>query len=440
MLLQAWNTFQQQQGVDLRKEKLLLAISGGVDSMVLLDLTRKAGLNCGAAHVNFGLRGEDSRKDEALVTAECEKHGIPLHSYRPDTLQFADDNHLSVQMAARNLRYRFFKDCCNEQGYGYVATAHHAGDNLENFFIYLLRNNPLTALKGIAAVRDQFVRPLLPFSKEELIRYATENELAWRDDISNESDHYLRNRIRHHIIPGLKEHYPEAEQDFLHLSRDMTGILKQAENARAACLQSHRQQTENGELIQKTLLETGTGKSAFSEHLRSLGFSRSQTTSAMVAQKGARFTSHTHFLVVESRGFVIGEGNPEPGVYRLEVEDLQEPLNLAAGQFRICMEWVSEISNSDETDAWYFDSTAIHFPLTLRNWSQGDKMQPWGMEGHKKLSDLFTDLKTGLTEKPMFPVLESGGLILGVVGMRRSAAGAVNSASQRIFKITWRKR
>lgn len=440
MLLQALERFEKEFCPGLRRSRVLLAVSGGLDSMVLLHLAQRSNLQAEAAHVNFGLRGAESDRDEQLVAATCEDLRIPLHIYRPATEEFAADNRLSVQMAARELRYHFFEECIKTRELNYVLTAHHSGDNLEHFIIYLLRNNPLTALRGIEPVREPYLRPLLPYSRKELLDWAREQGVVWCEDSSNLSDKYLRNRIRHHIIPCITAGFPEAEAEFAALNRSLAPLLKRLAEKEAAVLQQYRQEEGGRVHIDAGILHHTAGNSALQGYLRRLGFTASQFEDLQGAGKGAVFYAGGHYLAVEERGFVMGRGNPQGEVYRYLVEALHEPLYLYAGQFEISLEWEMPEGEMTEDAAWYFDAAQLEFPLILRNWSQGDRLQPFGMKGHKKLSDLFTDAKTGITEKHLYPVLESGGRILGVTGLRRSALAPVGPDCRRALKMAWRKR
>ncbi len=189
---------------EMGNKKLLLAISGGIDSMVLLDLLSKTDLELYLAHCNFKLRGEDADADEAFVRSEAEKYHKMLHVAQFDTKAYASIHKCSIQMAARELRYSWFKDLLNEKEYDYLLTAHHADDNLETFFINLSRGTGIDGLCGIPEKSNYILRPLLPFSKEDIQTYATEQKLRWREDHSNEDSKYLRNKIRKELTPLLK--------------------------------------------------------------------------------------------------------------------------------------------------------------------------------------------------------------------------------------------
>ena len=195
-------------------KKLLLAISGGIDSMVLLDLLSKTDADFSLAHCNFKLRGKDADADEAFVRSESKKYNKSLHVIEFDTKAYASAHKCSIQMAARDLRYSWFKGLLKEEEYDYLLTAHHSDDNLETFFINLSRGTGIDGLCGIPEKSDDILRPLLPFSKEEIHSYASANQLSWREDQSNQDSKYLRNKIRKELVPLLKDINPSFLETF----------------------------------------------------------------------------------------------------------------------------------------------------------------------------------------------------------------------------------
>jgi tRNA(Ile)-lysidine synthase len=207
----------------LKEKKLLLAVSGGLDSMVLMHLFQELNYSIGIAHCNFQLRGKESDADENFVKLQAEKFQIPIFSTRFETEKFANTNKLSIQLAARKLRYDWFYQLLEEENYDYLLTAHHLDDQLETFLINLSRGTGIEGLTGIPATNDKIMRPLLPFSREEILAFAEENSLSWREDSSNASTKYLRNKIRHEVIPILKtlnpNFLPTFENTLEHLNQ-----------------------------------------------------------------------------------------------------------------------------------------------------------------------------------------------------------------------------
>ena len=204
-MLQAFKSHINTTFPKLNSNKLLLAVSGGLDSMVLLHLCKASGLNIAIAHCNFNLRGKESDADTQLVKEEADRLQITCHVEHFNTESYAADNKISIQIAARELRYHWFDEVIKEFDYNYVLTAHHLNDDVETFIINLTRGTGLDGLSGIPKVNNTIIRPLLPFSREEIHTYALAEKIIWREDASNASDKYLRNSIRHHIIPRLED-------------------------------------------------------------------------------------------------------------------------------------------------------------------------------------------------------------------------------------------
>ena len=211
-LLKLFTDHVEKERLFDRSDKVLLAVSGGIDSVVMADLFAKAGYTFGIAHCNFQLRGKDSDSDEAFVKSLAEHYHVPIHCITFDTLAFAKSNKLSVEEAARKLRYDFFDDTIQNNDYQFVATAHHLNDSIETFFINLIRGTGIAGLHGIVPKNGKIVRPLLPFTRQEITQYASENSLQYHEDYTNNETVFLRNKIRHQVVPLLKQISPQIEQ------------------------------------------------------------------------------------------------------------------------------------------------------------------------------------------------------------------------------------
>ncbi|MCB0490581.1 MAG: tRNA lysidine(34) synthetase TilS, partial [Cyclobacteriaceae bacterium] len=198
-----------------KSQSVLLAVSGGLDSMVMLDLFQSAGFRIGVAHCNFQLRDIDSEQDEKFVEARCKSLNIPFYSKRFDTNNYAAEHKLSTQVAARNLRYAWFNQLCDEEGFECIATAHHANDNLETILLHLTRGTGISGVAGIPLRAGRVIRPLLGFTRDELLAYTVENKIEWREDRSNDTDDYDRNFIRHNILPQLRSLNPSLDESML---------------------------------------------------------------------------------------------------------------------------------------------------------------------------------------------------------------------------------
>lgn len=437
MLDHAVKEFENKHGIDLLNSTTLLAVSGGIDSMVLAHLFVKSGYPVAIAHVNFGLRGADSDADEALVQQFAHKHNLPFHLHHSDTETYAKAQQLSIQMAAREIRHRFFQDLCKAHGYANTATAHHAGDNLENFFIYLLRNRTATALQGIAPVNEHLIRPLLAYSRQEISDYAKQEGIQWREDSSNEKIYYLRNKIRHMILPGLREFYPEVEQDFLEISEYWRRHKASSDARNAEYFAAHSLANSKNICIPNAPFSGLAGQRSLTWFLSQKGFNGSQIQDIKQATPGSIFSNGKFTLWAEASQWVLEETQHSPEAYSITLDMDEVGQTLHAGKFEIHTNFTRDIPKTFGPNEWYFAADAIEFPLVFRNWYPGDRLQPMGMAGHRKLSDLFTDAKIGSHSRLDYPVLQSGNVVLGVLGLRRSGGALVGENHNLVLKITW---
>ena len=438
-MLHALQTFQKEQGVDLSTGKSLLAVSGGLDSMVMANLFLQEGLKFGIAHVNFGLRGQESDADEQLVVQFATKHQIPIHIFRPDTLLYAAENHLSTQMAARDLRYGFFNETMVENNYNWLVTAHHLNDAFENFFIYLLRNNIEVAFKGIALINGHVIRPLLRFSKSQIEQYARQNKWTWREDKSNEKTDYLRNKVRHWVVNDLMEIHPELATEFFDLSGDFRVHISNKMAQDDAVWNGYLQIGNRDEVkLSNTILQNTAHKSVFKRKLLRMGFPAAVVQSILGAnQNGKEFYGSSFKLVTENGGFRILEKLDSINE-QIIIEENALPFIGNYGDFSLEITRESSPEYSDK-DSWFFDMKNIIFPLTIRSFQLGDKMTVFGMDGHKKISDILIDAKISIADKFNIPLVCSDTAILGVVAIRRSAEAILNAHSKDLIKIKWRR-
>jgi tRNA(Ile)-lysidine synthase len=407
----------------------LLAVSGGVDSMCLADLwVRVFGADsCAIAHCNFNLRGEDSDLDEALVTAWAGEHGVRIHKVSFDTVQYASQNGVSIEMAARELRYRWFGDLCKEHGYCAVAVAHHADDNAETLVLNMVRGAGLKGLTGMKSIAPlpclsrhceersdvAILRPLLTFTRKQIEGHVFAWKVPYREDKTNSSVEYRRNSVRHEVFPLFERMNPSYVRT---LNREMT-YLKDASDIvedwcraqlekvlRPNCHFERAQRVEKSISIPSLLaipqwryllyyiLEPYGFNSAVLESLEALLLS-DRTVS------GKRFESEEYVLSVERNMLVINKISVQAQPFFTQVPT---PGAYHAGGLRLMIEvlpWTSDMSLKQPAGTLVFDAEKLTFPFVLRSWRNGDWMIPFGMRGKKKLSDLFADLKYGSAEK-----------------------------------------
>lgn len=411
------------------RDRVLLTVSGGVDSVVMCDLFGAAGLNCGVAHCNFRLRGEESDGDAAFVRELAARLGFRYHEIAFDTTRVAEEQKVSTQMAARNLRYDWFAKLAAEFGYLQVATAHHAGDQVETILLNLVRGTGIRGLQGIPPVNGIVIRPMLFATREQIAHYATERNLSWREDRSNNDDYYRRNRIRRHVVPVLKSINPSLENTF----SEMTERMGAAERWLNHTLKLWKNEVwqEAGSLVRISIEGVKNAVSpAFQlfSLLEELGFSYQQVKEILASLDGIpgkKFLSPTH-LLIKDRDFLIVAKKEQPAEENevfLKVEQFPKPADFRP-------------EPGDATA--FFDADLLKFPLSVRRWADGDTFRPFGMGGRsKKVSDFLVDRKLDLISKSRVRVLvDAEGGILWVVGLRSDHMTRVTDQTAQIAKVS----
>lgn len=431
----------------LGNRKILLAASGGLDSTVLGHLLKLLRLNFEVAHVNFGLRS-DSEIDERFVKSLAGSWNVPFHSISFDTKTYAQEKGISVQMAARDLRYEWFSKICKENGIDFIFTAHHADDNLETFLIHFLRGSGLDGLCGIPQRNDNIIRPLLPFSKKSLEEFARENNWEWREDSSNAETKYQRNKIRHQIIPLLKEINPavlNAFQNTLNHLNQSRDLVNTQINSIISLVKTNGKETEAKYDISK-ISALDNPKAYLYEFFKDYGFSDWDSVYDLLsAQSGKRVLSKTHYLL-NNRGFLcLGKNEENNDIPYLINADTDEFLFDGAGLcFKRIMNGYAEskkdvIEKNPDKNVIFVDSDSIIYPLVLRHWKKGDYFYPLGLAGKKKISKYFKDLKLSLTEKQDIWLLVSDDKVVWVLGKRQDDRFKTVATTKNILKISIKK-
>jgi tRNA(Ile)-lysidine synthase len=421
-------------------DKILLAVSGGMDSMVMLHLFHQAGFSIAVAHCNFQLRGEDSDEDENFVAAKCKKWGIPFHSIRFDTNNYATQHGLSIQMAARELRYSWFHQIKEKEEADWIATAHHLSDSVETVLLNLSRGTSLDGLLGIADKKGFVIRPLLFATHSEVTNYAAETGVVWREDRSNETDDYQRNFIRHNIIPKLEQINPAFEQSIAKMVERLSGELAIVSHT-VGIWKKQFQKDENGKII---LLKIGFENSLGTLYnatllwrlLHELGFRFDQCEKIALAlngQSGKKFLSPSHQLVIDRQHLFLAPLSPD--LSEVSIEEGQ--LDAFLGHQQLRLSDTKEIGSFDSNEATaMLNSNALRFPLTWRKWRPGDSFFPLGMTNRKKISDFLIDRKVSMIDKETVTVLESAGEIVWVVGYRIDDRFKVKPTTKQVLLIT----
>ena len=401
----------------LKVKRLFLAVSGGMDSMVLLQLFHQLNYEIAVLHCNFSLRNIESDGDEEFVKHYCESKKIPLFIQKFDTKQFAEDAKISIQVAARKLRYDWFYEQLSDKNFDYILTAHHLDDSLETFLINLTRGTGLEGLTGIPAQNDKIIRPLLPFSRVEIENYMQENNLQWREDSSNASDKYFRNKVRHAIVPVLKVLNPNLLSSFQNTVENLQQAQSLVEDASKLVFQIVVQEEDNQLKINLIeLLKLPNYAAYLYQWLKDFGFTAWEDIYDLVtAQSGKQVFSETHILL-KDRDFLIlyaKEIHSDKEEYFIpkELQEVKVPLNIT-----FCN--VSDISNTN-SNCIFVDEDLLQFPLTIRKWQEGDYFYPLGMQGKKKLSKYFKDEKMSLIDKSNQWLLCFDNQIVWVIGKRQ---------------------
>ena len=382
----------------LKDTKLLLAISGGVDSVVLFHLLHKLNYDVSLAHCNFKLRGKESDLDEEFIKNLNQISSNQIFTISFDTEKYAKEHKLSTQIAARELRYNWFQKLITEHKFDYVLTAHHADDNLETFLIHLTRGSGLDGFTGIPKVNGNIVRPLLAFSREEILNYAKDYDLEWREDASNASNKYIRNKIRHQVLPVLKEINPSVLDSFAttieNLQESKQIIEDSIENIASEVL---KKEANFIKIDIEKIKELSNPKAYLYQLLKSYHFTEwNDVYDLLNAQSGKQVFSKTHGLLKDRDVLILSKidlSNSIEMAFQIEEEitEITNPIHLT-------FEEVFEKSTENKQTI-YVDKDLLKYPLILRKWEKGDYIYPLGMQGKKKLSKYFKDEKFSLIDK-----------------------------------------
>lgn len=418
----------------LKESRLLIAISGGIDSVVLTYLCKGLKLNIALIHCNFNLRGEESDADEDFVVELAEDLNLEVFTQRFDTQLYAKENKRSIQMAARELRYAWFEELANQLDFDYILTAHHADDNLETFLINFTRGTGLEGLTGIPEVNDKFVRPLLPFSSEHIETFAKEKKIKWRDDSSNKSVKYLRNKLRHEVIPILKEINPSLLQSFqstLDHLKDTADIVEESTNA--VLKRAIETMDENHVAFKVSeFKKVNNPKAYLFESLKEFGFTAwDDVVDLLDAETGKQVFSNTHRLIKNREHLLLSDINQEAG----EIISISEQENKVETPFGTLFFDEADAVFGKRVDTIFVDNAKLKFPLTIRKYKTGDVFYPLRMSGKKKVSKYFKDEKLSLLDKENTWLLCSGNDIVWVINRRADNRFRVTENTKHILKI-----
>ncbi|MFV0501808.1 MAG: tRNA lysidine(34) synthetase TilS [Bacteroidales bacterium] len=438
-MLENFKKYKEENLLFSDDETILLAISGGIDSMVLCDLFLKSSYKFAIAHCNFQLRGEESFRDENFVTNYCNKNNITLHKIRFDTYKHMDIEGISLQMAARDLRYRWFEDLLQKNNYKYLATGHHGDDSIETFLINIIRGTGIAGLHGIQHKINNIIHPLLFTNREEISAYAKKNNIEFVEDSTNSSTKYTRNKIRHELIPLIKEISPNFQRTILkEIER-----FKETEQVFRTVIDQAKQEIfafENDRInisIEK-IKSLNPQRIYLYEFLNEYNFNESTINSILESiyekSSGKQFFSETH-RIVKDREYLILTQNNIINNNEYHISD-----NLTSIKFPLSLEMeflkdLSFIKIPKTKDIAMLDADKLEFPLILRKWKKGDYFYPYGLKGEKKISEFYKNLKYSIVDKENQWLLCSNDDIVWVIGQRIDDRYKITNKTKTIYRI-----
>lgn len=434
-MLDNFKTHIQTNFPFLANKKVLLAISGGIDSVVLFHLFRGIpNIDIYLAHCNFKLRGKESDLDEEFVynLTQISSNHIFKKSFKTDN--YAKIHKLSTQIAARKLRYEWFNELVSEYNLDYIATAHHADDNLETFLINFTRGTGLKGLTGIPEINGNIIRPLLPFSRKEIEDFAIENNISWREDASNASDKYTRNKLRHHVLPILKEINPNIFDSF----SNTINHIKEANNIIEDSIIDFSKKAiyKEGDCLKidiQFVREKSNPKAYLYQILNEYNFTEwNDINELLSAQSGKFVLSKTHRLLKDRNYLMLTElkSRNKSEVFFIQKNEtsISEPISLKLSK--------SDISIKENKHTILVDEDCLQFPLILRKWKNGDVIHPSGMKGKKKVSKYFKDEKFSLVDKENTWLLCNGNdAIIWIVNHRKDSRFQISEKTKNILKL-----
>lgn len=416
---------------------LIVGLSGGADSMVLLDLLVRLGYNSLAAHCNFHLRGAESDRDAAFVRRWCSKADIPFTSVDFNTVRYACERKISIEMAARELRYCWFERLCCEKGADAVAVAHHKDDSVETVLLNLIRGTGIRGLIGIAPVHGKVVRPLLCVTRAEIEGYAAERQLPYVEDSTNREEIFLRNAIRLKIMPALEALNPAVREAIFRTSQHLSGTEKIYNDAIHRITASLFQDSS---IDIDALRRTPHPQTVLFEILTPFGFTPStieDIASSMDAPSGKIFYARGYRLIKDRNRFMLDLKEA-----RAEQRSFQIGLQCTGISYPIVLTMERQampVQIRKDRHFLFADADRLIFPLELRRWREGDWFIPFGMKGRKKLSDYFSDRKFSIKEKEEAWVVVSDGEIVWIVGERSDHRFRVTEKTKDVYIMEYRE-
>lgn len=450
-MVQRFLDFIKKEDLFLPSDKILIGVSAGIDSVVLCYLFYQAKLNFGIAHCNFNLRGSESDGDELFVKNIAEKYGLNFYSKSFDTTQYSKAKGISIQMAARELRYSWFEEIRTKEQYQFIATAHHQNDVVETVLINLIKGTGIAGMHGIQPKNVKVIRPLLFATKEDIEGFAKEHKLKFREDSSNLSDKYLRNKIRNQVIPILKEINPSLEKTFTE-NVERIKWIEEYYNSKVDVVERDSNLNNDGNL-KISLNKIGEGNEITPAILHGLlvryNFNHDVINEIIYASEnpvsGKQFLSPSHRIIVDREFLILVnlESSKEDEPYFINKNTELYTASFEGNSFSIIVDnrnSVDAIGNNFKAGLLYLDEANLQYPLTIRRWKPGDFFYPLGMQKKKKISDFLIDNKVPLNKKEKTFVIVSGDDVVCVLGHRIDNRYRINPSTKKVLAIDYKEK
>ncbi len=413
-----------------RNEKILVAVSGGLDSMVLLHLLKALEYDVSVAHVNYQLRGEDSAEDEKFVREKCAQFGIEFFGRKVDL----EKSGKSIQMEAREVRYSFFDELLRTNGFAKVATAHHLHDSLETFLLNVAKGTGIAGLTGISAMHGHVIRPLSCVTRDEILTHAKAQGIDWREDTSNHESKYQRNQIRHEMVSSMMTLNPSLLSTFASTLDRLQGVQQVLEDEVERIKGKYLKLGDPIELEVSWMDASLKNLVLLHETLRvfNVSFSLSKEI-AQCTESGKQFFTATHRIYRDRQRLLITLIDKTP----IDEILISEPGHFKWGELSISVDVVdsTQVTLTRGANIAHLDASVATFPLRVRAWKQGDIFKPLGMKGSKKVSDFFIDEKVAVLSKEGIPIFESKGQIVWIGGYRISEDCKVTASTGKVLRL-----
>lgn len=420
-------------GKDFQQKKYLLAVSGGLDSMVMLDIFKNFSLKFEVAHCNFKLRDNDSDLDEALIKDVCTKNNIVYHVQEFDTKGILKEEGGNLQETARNLRYNWFNSLLTD--FDFLVTAHHLDDNIETFFLNLLRGAGVKGLAGIPQINNKTIRPFLSVSKQNLLDYAQDHDVIWREDESNTKNVYARNQLRNEILPKIKkikENFNDVMSSNIYRMRSTNNLLDYF--IQDIVKQVVQKQNDSIEINLNFIRTFPEKELILFQIISSYGFNFTQSKDILLSkQTGKLFHSNSHQALINRDKLIITKSAAQKHV-NIQFDTINDFLNSEFVLEHESLDKLPETMTSVK-NTLFLDLEKIEPPLRIRSWQNGDSIIPFGMRGKKKISDILIDNKVSLIEKHKVLLLEDSSKVLSILGIRNSEEVKVTEQTKKVLKV-----